>query len=683
MIAWLQDRPISFRIYMLAGAAVAGLLLVLAVDLSVASQVHRANVAAQKMNGLAIDVKELEVHSLMLRRREKDFLLRLDPKYATKYDDDLQKAFVVLDRIAETSDAPVINRAVTALGKILPAHQKQFHKVVQNHRDLGFDESSGLQGALRAAVNEIENILKTNPNDKLQVKMLMMRRHEKDFIMRVQDKYLSRIADRQSEFVQILEESSFSPSVKGDIRSKLSTYVAAFNSYAAVRQNNVDAIKKLSSIYAQTTEHFAAVDKFATEQRNKAEAEAEKADSTGALIIELVTAAVVLFASGVGWATIKATVLPVKALEGALKKVADGDFKADVPGTAYQDELGSMARVAVELRDSAAERLRLEAEAREREAAEAERERQETEAQAEKEKERIAIERADMEEKQARAKKMDELVGGFDKRIGATVDNLETASAQMRDTAGGMVDVAESTGRRAASVTEASDQMQDNVSTMASAIEEFSASIAEMNQQMSTASAISHEAVSASDQGTKAISELSASSRQIEDVVNLINDIAEQTNLLALNATIEAARAGDAGKGFAVVASEVKSLANQTAQATERITAQIHDMQSVTDEAVSAITTIGDTIGRLSSVMMGVSSAVEEQEATTNEISRSVQYTSEGTQRVASEIREVSNEAERTGSESANVMSAAEQLDSLARGIKVEVDVFLTQVQEV
>jgi methyl-accepting chemotaxis protein len=290
-------------------------------------------------------------------------------------------------------------------------------------------------------------------------------------------------------------------------------------------------------------------------------------------------------------------------------------------------------------------------------------------------------EMAALEEREARAKEMDALVNSFNQRIGEAVANLESSSVTMRDTAGGMVDVADSTGRRAASVNEASEQMQANVSTMASAIEEFAASIAEVNQQMANANTISSEAVSASDKGSKAIEELSMSSRQIEDVVNLINDIAEQTNLLALNATIEAARAGEAGKGFAVVASEVKSLANQTAQATDRITAQINDMQSVTDVAVGAIKTTGETIERLSSVMVGVASAVEEQQATTNEISRSVQFTNEGTQRVASEIREVSSGAEQTGSASADVMSAAEQLEELAGGIKTEVDSFLERVQ--
>jgi methyl-accepting chemotaxis protein len=682
MLNWLKNKSIAFRVYLLAGAAVVGLLLVLATDILVSRQVRDANDRAQVMSDLATDQKALEVYSLQIRRREKDFLLRLDPKYEGRYNEDMDKAKSVLKVLRSASDDSALRSAVDELADLLPRHQAQFKKVVSNYRSLGFDENSGLQGTLRRAVQDIEGLLNDNPNDALLVKMLMMRRHEKDFIMRVQDKYIGRISDRRDEFLSILDNASLSADLKQEMRDKLDVYVSSFNDYARVRQDTVEQAKQLSTIYKKTAEPFEAIANVAKRGHDEAVAASTAADDAGTLVIEATTVIVIVLALGIGWATVQTTVVPVKSLESALKSIADGDYETDVPGTEFADELGSMANVAVELRDSAAERLRLEAEAREQDAARAEQDRQDAEAKALAEKEKTDAELAALERREERAKKMDELVSGFNQRIGEAVENLETASVQMRDTAGGMVDIADSTGRRAASVTEASDQMQGNVSTMASAIEEFAASIAEVNQQMNTANSISTEAVSASDQGSKAIGELSTSSRQIEDVVNLINDIAEQTNLLALNATIEAARAGDAGKGFAVVASEVKSLANQTAQATDRITTQINDMQAVTDVAVGAISSIGDTIERLSSVMIGVSSAVEEQQATTNEISRSVQYTSEGTQRVASEIHEVSNDAEQTGGASSEVMSAAEQLESLARGIKLEVDGFLGQVQE-
>jgi len=681
MLSWLKNKSISFRVYTLAGAAIIGLLLVLAINTIFSNQTNEANTQAQAMSNIASDVAMLEIESLQIRRNEKDFLLRLDEKYANRYQEAAGRAVAILKRLTASSENARLQRAAKALSEILPRHQAQFNKVLENQRALGFDESSGLQGRLRGAVHDVETILNADPVAELQVKMLMMRRHEKDFIMRIQDKYIGRIADRQSEFLEILDGSKYSEDTKETIRQNLATYVSSFNSYADRRLQSIGDIATLSTIYAETAEYFSAILDVAEKGRAEAVENAAQAQATGASVAMTTSVLVVVIVGLIGWATVQTTVGPVKALEQALNEIADGNYETEVPGTEYKDELGNMAVAALGLRDSAAERLRLEAEARERDAERAEQERREAEEHAAAEKAKMDAEMAALEEREARAKEMDALVNSFNQRIGEAVANLENSSVTMRNTAGGMVDVADSTGRRATSVNEASEQMQANVSTMASAIEEFAASIAEVNQQMANANTISSEAVSASDKGSKAIEELSMSSRQIEDVVNLINDIAEQTNLLALNATIEAARAGEAGKGFAVVASEVKSLANQTAQATDRITAQINDMQSVTDVAVGAIKTTGETIERLSSVMVGVASAVEEQQATTNEISRSVQFTNEGTQRVASEIREVSNGAEQTGSASADVMSAAEQLEELARGIKTEVDSFLERVQ--
>ncbi|NVJ98560.1 MAG: HAMP domain-containing protein [Alphaproteobacteria bacterium] len=681
MLTWLQNKPISLRVFFLAGSGIFGLLLVLLSYLVSNSSISSSQESAERFNDIAHLEKALEVEALQLRRREKDFLLRLDTKYKDRYDDNMAEVKRLLAAIEGMSEDRTMKSALSELKRILPAHQQQFHKVVSDNVTLGLDEKSGLQGTLRGAVHDIEEMLKEHSDDKLQILMLMMRRHEKDFIMRVDDKYVGRIDSRQSEFLERLDAVRFSDDVKEEMRGKLASYVSSFKDYASLRKQIVEDISELSAIYAETEPHFKSVASIAN-QGNEAALEAahgsRSAASTTIIVIILVVTGVAVFAA---FAILRTTVTPVRNLEEALSRIADGDYETAVPGTQFGDELGSMARVAESLRDSAAERVRLEAEARERAESRAQAEREEAEQRAHEEQKKMDAERADMAAREERAQRMDALVANFDTSIGSVVGELDTASATMRDTAGEMVDVADTTGRQVMSVSEASRQMQENVSAMASAIEEFAASIAEVNQQMQNANQISKEAMDASDKGGEAIDKLSTSSRQIEEVVNLINDIAEQTNLLALNATIEAARAGDAGKGFAVVASEVKSLANQTAQATDRITSQIADMQSMTSTAVEVIKTIGVANEKLNNVMINVASAVEEQQATTNEISRSVQYTSEGTQRVTSEIHEVANGAEKTGSASADVMTAAEQLETLAANIKREVDGFLGQVR--
>jgi methyl-accepting chemotaxis protein len=177
------------------------------------------------------------------------------------------------------------------------------------------------------------------------------------------------------------------------------------------------------------------------------------------------------------------------------------------------------------------------------------------------------------------------------------------------------------------------------------------------------------------------VNELSQSAERIGDVIGLINTIASQTNLLALNATIEAARAGDAGKGFAVVAQEVKALAAQTAKATSEIGAQIAGMQTATQDAVNAIEEITSTINKMSEISGAIAAAVEEQGATTKEISRNVTEAAKGTSEVASNITEVSRGAGETGSASSQVLSSAKALSSESQHLKTEVEKFLATVR--
>jgi methyl-accepting chemotaxis protein len=174
---------------------------------------------------------------------------------------------------------------------------------------------------------------------------------------------------------------------------------------------------------------------------------------------------------------------------------------------------------------------------------------------------------------------------------------------------------------------------------------------------------------------------LAKAASRIGDVVDLINTIAGQTNLLALNATIEAARAGEAGRGFAVVASEVKALAEQTAKATGEIGQQITGIQAATRESVGAIKEISDIIGKMSEIASTIASAVEEQGAATQEISRNVQQAAQGTQQVSSNIVDVQHGVSETGSASAQVLSAAQSLSRDSNRLKDEVGNFLNTVR--
>lgn len=683
MFSWLQNRPFAFRVFLLAGSSLLGLLAILIAYLSVSSTVEDRQLEAERFGEINILGKNLENQSLQVRRREKDFLLRKDLKYAQRYMDDMDGAIKLLEQMDSQGVDAQAHNAILKLEEILPEHQRQFERVRDDIVQLGLDENSGLEGQLRGAVRSIEDKLKENSNDGLQVLMLMMRRHEKDFIMRGDQKYIDRIGLRDNEFRTALAATRFSDPVKAEIGDLLAGYLSSFREFAAVRLKLDADIKELSSIYGRTGDHFEAIYAYAENGRVSSVEQAHDAASVGfttILVIAILILAVVAFIS---WTLIKTTVGPVKSLEGALSKIADGDYAVEVPGTEFGDEFGSMARVSVELRNSAAERVRLEQEARVNAERQAQVDAEQAEIIAKAEREKHEREIAEAEEREARASQVAELITNFDAKISEAVGNLDASSGGMRETAGEMVHVADNTGKQVEAVSSASKEMETNVTSMASAIEEFATSISEVNQQMQLANATSEQAMTASNEGSSAIQQLSETSKQIEDVVSLINDIAEQTNLLALNATIEAARAGDAGKGFAVVASEVKSLANQTAQATDNITKQIDGIQSVTATTVSVMRAIGEMNDKLNHVMTSIASAVEEQEVTTQEISRSVQYAADGTRQVASEIQAVSDGAQKTGAASSIVMTEAERLAQLSRDIRLGVDTFLNDVRSV
>jgi methyl-accepting chemotaxis protein len=364
----------------------------------------------------------------------------------------------------------------------------------------------------------------------------------------------------------------------------------------------------------------------------------------------LMLAALVCVAAGL--AIVAGVSRPIRGMTETMARLAKHELETEIVGVGRKDEIGHMAAAVQVFRDSMVEADRL-----------------------------AAAQRTEEEKKEERRRRIEAAVATFDQTVRGLLETLASASTELRSTAESMASIAEEASRQSTAVSAASEQASANVQTVASATEEMAASIGEISRQVGQSNDVSGRAVQQAGRTDATIQELAGAAQKIGEVVQLINDIAAQTNLLALNATIEASRAGDAGRGFAVVAAEVKSLAQQTARATDEIAAQIAGMQTATRSAVDAIRSISDTIREMSAIAGTIAGAVEEQSATSKEITRNTQEAARGTEDVTRNIAGVSQAAQDTGAAATQVLGASDMLSRQSEGLRKEVANFLAEIR--
>ena len=434
-----------------------------------------------------------------------------------------------------------------------------------------------------------------------------------------------------------------------------------FQEYRQALAKLVESSKSVTELVTQMNDSAAAIVKGASamkadlvSEQRRLEAESDATIAETERLILMLAAGGFLLGGGLAVLLGKGISRPMIEMCKAMRELASGNFEVVLPGLGRRDELGEMA--------AAVEEFKMQAIAKaERDAA--------------------AQDAQNRTSSAARRAELIRFADEFEAAVGTIVSNVSASAVQLEQAAGTLTRTAETTQSLSTQVAGASEEASSNMQSVATATEELSTSVDEIGRRVRESNRIAEAAVVQAQQTDDRIGKLSRAAQEIGDVVKLITAIAEQTNLLALNATIEAARAGEAGRGFAVVAAEVKSLASQTAKATDEISSHISGMQGATQESVAAIKEIGGTIAQISNIASAIASAVEQQSGATQEIARNVQSVAQGTHQAAANIMQVNRGASETGSASTEVLNSAKTLSLESLRLREELDRFMGNIR--
>ena len=541
----------------------------------------------------------------------------------------------------------------------------QFAELVGQQQKLGFTDSDGIQRRMTAAAAAIERIINEDltwladaDQKKLLFSLLIMRRFEADY--RLNQRQYSRDAffNEVKNFNNALDrlntatEKAAAPAqLKRQLGEQVKTYAETFGSWIEI----VDKLSpSLAVIDMDGRQMLPTADEIIVSARKLEDAAGAAliaSQSRTKWIIGSVAIAVVAIGFVLSWLIGRSITGPLAGLAGAMQRLAEGDLSAEVPAARARDEIGAMARTVLVFRDHARERDRLEAEQQQASG-----------------------------EREERAATIEHLVRGFGGTADAALTSVRTAAQKLGTAAQGLGDNAGRVGTEAEAAARAAGAASSNVAQAATAAEQLAGSVAEVARQTASSTEVAGRAVAEAQRSVGIMGALGEAASRIGEVVGLIQSIAAQTNLLALNATIEAARAGEAGRGFAVVAAEVKSLANQTARATEDIAHQIGAIQEASGEARSAIDTVSSVIQEMSAMAASIASAVEEQNMAVVSIANNVAQASDDADTGAGAMRGVERAADGARVTASDVAALAVQLGSESENLNAAIRKFLNQV---
>jgi methyl-accepting chemotaxis protein len=549
--------------------------------------------------------------------------------------------------------------SVAGLHKEVMELRDNFGELVQQQNVLGFDDTSGLRGDLSVASNAVERIINENmkwmaaqDSTRLMMTLLLMRQHEADYRLNQSELEKQEFQAAYKQFTDIFANIDGTPEMKGSLEKQVKRYADIFGKWGDAF-DSAYPLRKLIDIDSQNM--LPRADKIINKARRTSEA------ATSALVVALartrdgiivVGIAMVALGLGFSWLVGRSITRPLNGLASVMKQLADGNTGARIPATRARDEIGAMARTVIVFRDNMIER------------------------------ERLAAIQSDASQAQVlRGDTIALTIGQFKNSVESALGKLRAAAMKLELSSSDLNKTADTMSSEATTAEQRANAASDNVTTAAGSIEELAASIGEIASQASKSTDVAGRAVSEGQRTVTTMSELAGAATRIGEVVGLIQAIAGQTNLLALNATIEAARAGESGKGFAVVASEVKSLAGQTAKATEEIAQQIGSIQSAAADAAQAIEQVNAVIREMSAIATTVAATVDQQNSAVASIAEGVGRAS-GDARIGAEamsrVADVTGDARSTASD---VKALADAVAIEAEGLEAEVRQFLTNVQ--
>ncbi|MBB4303664.1 methyl-accepting chemotaxis protein [Rhodobium orientis] len=665
----MKNFAISTKVF--GGFAIVLVLLVV-IGATGALNLESGNDSFKRYRAIALQTNQagrVQANLLTARLAVKNFIIAPSPDSVAAFNDRAGKTRAFNDTLGTLVNSAEKKQVVGDVRDKLTTYGSNFEEVVRlqaERSDLVVNTLDEVGPQMERKLTEImqsafddKDVMAAYQAGTVQRSLLLMRLYVVKFLLENSEEAFARVLQESAEMAKHREamlaelQNPGRRQLAEEVGALHATYEAAFRKVHDTIGARNDIIKNRLDVIGPAIAGSMEDLKLAIKtEQDTLGPEASMAMDRAVMITVAVAVVSILLGLVAAWVIGTGIARPIRAMTSAMGRLANGDKELDIPGLDRKDEVGSMAGAVEVFRENMI-----------------------------KADEMAAREAAELAAREARARRIEEVTQAFDAAVSDLLGSLANASEEMKSTATSMSEIAHTTNDRATSVASAAEEASTNVQTVSAATEELSSSIHEISRQVTQSSQIADKAVSQADTTDAQVQRLASASQHIGEVIALISEIAEQTNLLALNATIEAARAGETGKGFAVVAAEVKTLAGQTAKATDDIRKQISDIQLETEEAVAAIQQIGATIKDMNEIALGISSAVEEQNAATNEIARNVEQAAIGTREVSSNILEVTRSAGQTGAAATQVTGVAGDLGSKSDQLRAEVETFLRSVR--